>query len=256
MLATSRARHRLVVAAALFVVAALMIAGCGSGAGPATSGRPTFLPSPSSPAPTPSTPTRTATPLPQSAVRGATVPPVAACRTERCHVTATAAATTGYRLRVWSVPGAAAHPVLQLLHHGRLSTWMVLLRGEAVRSTLTCRPAGPVAGCVVVSALGLHAGIGQMVLLSSGRLIDTGSFVVATTPAVVPADLDHDGFLDVAARDSDYRPNFAEGHLFDHTYRYDPAQRRFVSTGCSALLADPVGTPPPRRLQTEHCPAI
>jgi hypothetical protein len=170
-------------------------------------------------------------------------------------VTRTAPLTDGYALRLWSVPSGPAHPVLQLVHAGQSIAWMPLLRGQAIGSTLTCA-AAPTGNCVVISPLGVHAAIGEMVLVGGGRLADTGGFAVATTPGLVAADLNGDGYLDVSARDSDYRPNFAQGHLFDHTYRYEPQSHVFISTGCTALLTDPAHTAPPTTLQAGPCPKI
>lgn len=256
MLATSSARHRLAPVRACLglLTLAMLITGCGSGSGPATR-FPAATPTPSSSAPASarSTPNPTASAIPPAAADGR-APPVAACRSQRCRPTATERLPDGSGLRLWSVPGGAAHPVLQLLRGEQSIAWMMLLRGLASGSTLTCESTGLIANCVIVSPLGVHSGIGQMVLVSDGRLIDTGAFVVGTTPGVVAADLNGDDHLDVAARDSDYRPNFAQGHLFDHTYRYDPERRVFVSTGCTPLLTDPMNTPPPDTLQYRRCP--
>jgi hypothetical protein len=263
MLATSRVRHRhlLVRACVGLLPVAVVIAGCGDsgnlGAGVrSAASSPAASSSSPTPVPTLPGPNPTATSIPQAAVGRATAPPVPACRPQRCRVDQTARLADGYELKVWSVPGGAAHPVLQLIRNARSIAWMVLFRGQASASRLTCDASASVPNCVIISPLGLHSAIGEMVLVPAGRLVDTAAFAVATTPGLAAADLDHDRYLDVTARDSDYQPNFAQGHLFDRTYRYDAAQHRFVSTGCTARLTDPAHTRAPARLQTGDCPRI
>lgn len=262
MLADSGLRPRPVRAGLGLLAVAMIVAGCNSSTQPGTTSGTTTSPPPAhtspSPAPGPTLPgaNPTATPIPQSAVPGATAPPIAACRSQRCRIAHSAQLANGYRLVVWAVPGDAAHPALQLRRGAQSIAWLDLLRGEGIGSTLTCDATAPTPNCVLIAPVGLHSAIGEMILLPAGRLVDTGADVVATTPRIAAADLDHDGYLDAAARDSDYRPNFAQGHLFDRTYRYEPGQRRFLSTGCTPLLRDPRHAAAPARLQTGHCPAI
>lgn len=167
----------------------------------------------------------------------------------------------GYGIRVWKIADLSAHPVLELVSGGRSKAWLVMLRGDGTGSTMRCDTTPPASAqswtvnCVVVSPVGLHAAIGEMVLLSGSDLIDTGAYITATTPRIVAVDLNGDGYLDLAARDSDYLPNFAQGHLFDRTYSYDRAAGRFVGTGCTSPLADPAHAPTPTTLQVGPCPS-
>jgi hypothetical protein len=131
---------------------------------------------------------------------------------------------------------------------------MVLLRGQSRDGALTCESRTVPVNCAIVTPVGLHSAMAQLVFVANGRIIDSSAFVVAETPQLVAADLNGDGILDLSARDSDYRPNFAEGHLFDRTYRYDVSQHRFHSTGCSGRLANPRTAAPPAVLETGPCP--
>lgn len=196
---------------------------------------------------------------PNSSTSGATVaasPQLKACRQNRCAAGRTVPLRSSYAIRVWNVPGVQAHPTLELLSDGAATQWLILKRGSGDHPALTCNDTGAVANCIVVSATGMHSALAEMVLLLSGRLDDTGAVVVAQTPTLHAADLDGDGYLDLAARDSDYKPNFAQGHLFDRTFRYDRKRNDFVVTGCSPLLRDPNHARPPVRLQTASCPTI
>src|SRR3954447_6495611 len=255
---TSARRLRSRLARVLLVwVSATVLASCGttssddsgarSGAGTSGAGTLSLLPvlHPTMP---------TATAIPAAAHSGDTAPPMSACAGGACVAGASTSVPNGYVIRVWSMSGPAGRPIVELLTGGRSVEWMLLPRGEGGAAKVTCASAPPIGNCVVVSRLGIHAAIGEMVLVADRHLLDTGAFAIALTPQISVTDLDGDGYLDLAARDSDYRPNFAAGHLFDHTYRYDHAAGRFVSTGCSILLDDPAATPGPRGLEHHPCP--
>ncbi|MCW2524503.1 MAG: hypothetical protein JWO63_2838 [Frankiales bacterium] len=191
---------------------------------------------------------------------GATSPPLPQCAQGGCSAAALQPLAGGYAIRAWQIADLTAHPVLELVSDGRPKAWLMMLRGDGTGSTVTCDTKPPASAqswmvnCVVVSGVGLHAALAEMVLMSGSDLIDTGAYITATTPRVVAVDLNGDGYLDLAARDSDYKPNFAEGHLFDRTYSYDRASGRFVGTGCTAALADPAHAPAPTTLQVGRCP--
>lgn len=177
-----------------------------------------------------------------------------ACGNDGCSAGDAVPLGAGKQIRLWTVPGEAAHPVLEMRRGDQVVGWMPMVRGQSSGATLSCDARGDVPNCVVISAVGVHSALAEMILIRPGRMIDTGAFVTAATPTVVASDLDGDTYLDVSARDSDYTPNFAQGHEFDRTYRYDAPTARFVATGCSPRVADPVHDPTPTHLQTGACP--
>ena len=206
------------------------------------------------PAPTPVLHPTATTGTAVPAAAGATAPPSSICPRPACVAGPRATLPDGHVVRLWSRPGAAGRTVVELVAAAAPVEWMVLPRGQGGAEQVRCASARSIAACVVVSRLGVHSAVGEMVLVVAGHIVDTGAFVIAQTSTISVTDYDHDGYPDVAARDSDYRPNFAEGHLVDHTYRYASASGRFVSTGCTASLADPIDGPAPVALQHGRCP--
>jgi hypothetical protein len=168
----------------------------------------------------------------------------------------------GYSVRLWSslAPTAVlapdrSTPVLQLLRDGRHLQWWQARSGFGWEAKLDCLAAhaSVPAQCAVLAEVGSHAGIAQLVLLHDGALISPSRASVSFDGGrPMSADLDHDGWLDVLGTENDYQPNYATGHNFWATYRFDGESLQ--RTGC-VLRRTPAG-PPPDRLLTGACPVV
>jgi len=168
----------------------------------------------------------------------------------------------GYSTRLWSsaAPTAASTPdrstpVLELLRGGRHVQWWQGRSGFGWRAALDCRPASAAvpAHCAVLAEVGSHAGVAQLVLLRSGTLTGPSEASVSFDGGrPLAADLDGDGWLDVLGTENDYRPNYATGHNFWATYRFDGTSLR--RTGCAPRPTS--ATPQPAVLLTGACPVV
>lgn len=177
------------------------------------------------------------------------------CATWHCTRAQTADLGGGYAVSVWHAGKAGdftTKPVLELSRDGVAVQWWLSPNGFGWSGALTCAgPGAPEPHCVFTDGSGAHSSIAQVLLLRSGRLTALREgYVEADLPTVLARDLDGDGYLDVVALDSDYTPNFAQGHLFWNTFQY--AGRHLVSTGCQPRTSP--HDAPPTRLADGPCP--
>lgn len=172
---------------------------------------------------------------------------------EQCvHSTCTKAQTVrlggGYAISLWHAGALGdfrTKPVVGLSHDGTAVQWWLWPAGDGWSGALSCRAQQ----CVLTDGEGAHSAVAQVMLLQGGRLVaPPRAAVVADLPTVLARDLDGDGDLDVVTLDSDYTPNFAQGHQFWNTYRFNGVE--LASTGCM-----PKTGPPPTRLVMQPCPA-
>lgn len=225
--------------AASIVLGSLLLAGCARAPQPKTHSAAT---GPSSP--------RTAT--------SATGP--APCAQWTCGADAPVQLGAGYSIRLWSSappsPAASGNlsstPVLELLRDGQHTQWWVADLGYGWAATMTCLTTGPEPNCVVVSQQGAHAGAAEMVLLRSASLVGPArTRIVFDSGTPFAADLNGDGYLDLIGSNSDYQPNYANGHNFWVTYRF--SRDSMIETGCVRLASR--SEPRPNHLLSGPCPA-
>lgn len=170
------------------------------------------------------------------------------CVTGTCTKAQTAGLGGGYAISIWHAGPLGDYrtkPVVELSRDGVAVQWWLWPAGDGWAGALVCRAQQ----CVLTDGDGVHSSVAQVVLLRDGRLVAPAkAAVIADLPTVLVRDLDGDGDLDVIALDSDYTPNFAQGHQFWNTYRF--ADDQLVSTGCM-----PKTGPPPAWLATQPCPS-
>jgi hypothetical protein len=177
------------------------------------------------------------------------------CATWHCTSAQTVDLGGGYAISLWH----AGHrgdfdtlPVLELSRNGVAAQWWLAPNGFGSSGALTCRARAPEPHCVFTDGAGAHSSIAQLLLVRSGQLVaPKQAYIEADLPTVLARDLDGDGYLDVIALDSDYTPNFAQGHLFWNTFRFAGGQ--FTSTGCQSRTSP--NDPAPTRFVSGHCPA-
>ena len=141
-------------------------------------------------------------------------------------------------------------PVLRLARNGVVQSWLILptQQGSAMQVALTCAATRP--QCAVTGAQGANGGFGAVVVVRNGAMVTSPLFVVnAAAYGVVARDLDHDGYLDLAAPENDFIPNYAQGGSFWQTYRYTDAAMK--SVGCSKVVHRKLLVPV--RMQTGRC---
>lgn len=177
------------------------------------------------------------------------------CTTWHCTRAQTVGLGGGYAISLWHAGKAGdftTQPVLELSRDAVAAQWWLVPNGFGWSGSLTCQSAhAPQPHCVYTDASGPHSSVAQLVLLQSGRLVaPRHASVEADLPTVLARDLNGDGYLDVVALDSDYTPNFAQGHLFWNTYRFAGGQ--YTSTGCVARPTP--NDPAPTQLATGRCP--
>jgi hypothetical protein len=170
------------------------------------------------------------------------------CVTSTCTQAQTASLGGGYAIGIWhagTVGDFRTKPVVELSRDGVAVQWWLWPAGDGWSGALSCRAQQ----CVLTDGDGVHSSVAQVMLLRGGRLVAPArAAVVADLPTVLARDLDGDGDLDVVALDSDYTPNFAQGHQFWNTYRFNGDE--LASTGCA-----PKTGPPPTQLARQPCPA-
>lgn len=170
------------------------------------------------------------------------------CVIGTCTKAQTVSVGGGYAISIWHAGALGdfrTKPVVELSRDGVAVQWWLWPVGDGWSGALSCRAQQ----CVLTDGDGAHSSVAQVMLLRGGRLVAPArAAVVADLPTVLARDLDGDGDLDVVALDSDYTPNFAQGHLFWHTYRFGDDQ--LASTGCV-----PKTGPAPTRLVTRPCPS-
>ena len=230
-------RRRLLVGAAGTVVVA-----AGASVGVALGGSPT----PAAPPSTSSAPVQ----------RPTSVAMPAQCRSLGCTKAQTADLGNGYSISLWHSGKAGdfrSEPVIGLSNDGIAVQWWSSPRGYGWAGSLTCATRAPEPNCMLTDGDGAHSAVAQSIVLRAGRLVASAkAVVVADLPTVLARDLDRDGYLDVIAVDNDYTPNFAQGRLYWHTFRY--ADGRLVSTGC-ARKGSP-NEPAPAQPVTGDCPRL
>ena len=168
----------------------------------------------------------------------------------------------GFSARLWSsaAPTGLAEPdrstpVVELLRDGRHLQWWQSGSGFGWAAALECRPASVAvtAHCAVLAEVGSHAGLAQLVLLRAGTLsAPSGASVSFDGGRPLAADLDGDGWLDVLGTENDYQPDYATGHNFWASYRFDGTSLQ--RTGCTPRPTS--ATPAPVRLLTGACPVV
>lgn len=168
----------------------------------------------------------------------------------------------GYAVRLWSSAAPTglpapdrSTPVVELLRDGAHLQWWQGRSGFGWQAALECRPASDrvAAHCAVLAGVGSHAGVAQLVLLRSGTLTGPSEASVSFDGGrPVAADLDGDGWLDVLGVENDYQPNYATGHNFWASYRFDGTSLQ--RTGCTPRPTP--ATPAPDRLLTGTCPVV
>jgi hypothetical protein len=186
----------------------------------------------------------------------------APCRQWSCSPSRSIPLGDGYSVRLWSSAAPTAGvtldrstPVVELLRDGRHVQWWQGRSGFGWKAALDCRPASRavLAHCAVLAEVGSHAGVAQLVLLQSGTLTGPARASVSFDGGRPrAADLDGDDWLDVLGTENDYQPNYATGHNFWATYRFDGS--RLHRTGCTPRPTP--ATPQPDRLLTGACPVM
>ncbi len=171
----------------------------------------------------------------------------AKCATWGCTKAQTVDLGNGYAISLWRTgkPGDfTTEPVIELTRGGVSVQWSLWPRGYGWAASLQCNAGAAEPNCMLTDGAGVHSAAAQMVILRAGKLVlPAKAYVVADLPTIAVTDLDDNGYLDIVALDSDYTPNFAQGHLFWRTFRY--ADDELVSTGCT-----------PRRSSSEAAPTV
>lgn len=145
-----------------------------------------------------------------------------------------------------------SRPVIELLDRGVAVQWWISPQGDGWTGSLTCNTSGPEPNCDLLDSVGMHAGVAEMVILRGGRLVHPADAQVTTNSVgMSAADLNGDGYLDVIGSTNDYRPNYAQGHTYWQTFRYDNG--RLVVTGCAPQAR---GSAAPSHLLTGPCPSV
>jgi len=164
------------------------------------------------------------------------LPMPAKCASWGCRKARTTDLGAGYAVTLWhagKVGDYRAKPVVELSHDGVAVQWWLWPRGHGWDAAIECSVQAPEPNCMLSAGDGVHSGVAQLLILRHGRLdAPPRASVIADLPALTVRDLDADGYLDVVAIDSDYTPNFAQGHLFWNTFRFAGGQ--LMSTGCAA----------------------
>jgi hypothetical protein len=244
-------------AALVTLVAALTAAGCarvtegtGSGVGLSRSGEarfPSQAPttsastsesssaptSQSPPAPTNSTPTA-------SSPSAQAVPPPRLCGSGRCKAVGSAPLDHGYQVTIYSAPspgGGVAATVTELSLDRVPVYWHVT--DDASASQVACSPA-PQPNCGLAVFVGAHASE-ALGLLRVGNGFQPYARADSNTPTTKIADLNGDGWIDVAAIQNTYQPSYAAGQVYWQTSTSNG--RHFASTGCSVPSREPSAAP-------------
>ena len=176
-----------------------------------------------------------------------------ACRQWSCRPRQTVQLPDGYQLRLWLSTDQLnfrSRPVVELLHEGVSKQFWVSPKGDGWNGSLSCLKGGSDVNCALISTAGMHANVGEVVLVQDGGLVHSvGAEVTTDSVGMRAADLNGDGTLDIIGVTNDYQPNFAQGHNYWQTFRYGGGQ--LTETGCA--LQQP-GAPAPTQLLTGPCP--
>jgi hypothetical protein len=182
----------------------------------------------------------------------AAVPPPPFCQPGACQQRLSASLTAPYGIAVWSNPNfnGVAVTIVELTRNGVPVTWQG--KPDQTPSQLSCITSDH-SNCVLVDLTGAHGSIASVWRLvgdASGASLVHGASAQAATPTMQAADLDHDGWVDVAGLQNDYTPSYAAGRVYWQTWKSDGT--RLMSTGCSA----PSHTRPaaPSAFESGNCP--
>jgi hypothetical protein len=182
------------------------------------------------------------------------LPKPANCMTWGCTKAQSVDLGNGYAISLWHAGKSGdmrTDPVVELTDRGVSVQWLLWSRGYGWSGSLKCSSAAAEPSCIITDGAGVHSAAAQLVILRSGKLVfPAKAYVIADLPTITVRDLDDDGDLDVVALDSDYTPNFAEGHLYWRTYRNAAGQ--LLSTGC--VRRNSPAEPAPITLLTGACP--
>ena len=184
------------------------------------------------------------------------LPMPAKCASWRCTKARTVDLGADYAVTLWhagKVGDYRAQPVVELTHDGVAVQWWLWPRAHGWDAAIQCSVQAPEANCMLTAGDGVHSGAARLLILRHGRLdAPPRASVIADLPTLTIGDLDADGYLDVVAVDSDYTPNFAQGHLFWNTFRFAGGQ--LMSTGCAARTSPT--EPAPAHPLNGTCPAV
>jgi hypothetical protein len=164
------------------------------------------------------------------------VPMPVQCASWGCTRARTVDLGAGYAVTLWHAGKAGnyrAEPVVELTHDGISAQWWLWPHGYGWDAAIQCSVRAPEPNCMLTDGDGAHSAAAQLIILRRGRLdAPARASVIADLPTVAVRDLDGDGYLDLVAVDSDYTPNFAQGHLYWNTFRFVGGQ--LASTGCAS----------------------
>lgn len=181
------------------------------------------------------------------------MPPPARCRVWGCRPRQTIELTRSWTVRLWlSTDELNSHsrPVVQLLHGPVAVQWWISPQGDGWEGSLTCLTSGREPNCDLIDSRGMHAQIAEMLILRGGRLVHPArAEAISNSFGMRAVDLNGDRYLDVIGTTNDYRPNFAQGHNYWQTFRYQNGQLRL--TGCAPKSGN---APAPSSLLTGTCP--
>jgi hypothetical protein len=179
----------------------------------------------------------------------------AACRQWSCQPRQTLPLSDGYQVRLWlsaDPRNFRSRPVVELLHEGVARHYWVSPQGDGWNGSLTCLTGGSGANCVLIDTVGMHANVGEVVLVQDGQLVHpVDAEVMTDSVGMRAADLDGDGDLDVIGVTNDYQPNYAQGHNYWQTFRYGGGL--LTETGCALQR---LGAPAPTQLLSGGCPTV
>jgi hypothetical protein len=145
-----------------------------------------------------------------------------------------------------------SRPVVELLDHGAAVQWWISPQGDGWNGSITCASSGPEPNCVLIDSLGMHANVAEVIVLHDDRLAHAAAAqAIADSPGMRAVDLNGDGYLDVVGSTNDYQPDYAQGHNYWQTFRYQDG--RLDVTGCTP---QGTGAAAPTHLLTGTCPTI
>lgn len=168
------------------------------------------------------------------------------CPVSSCHLRLSGSLSRPYSVAVWADDAQPA--TIVALTAGSSNAGSETLADQSP-AQLSCMSNGELSHCIVVDQIGAHSSIGYLLRVRNGALA-LGPSVQAATPTMQAADLNQDGWIDIAGLQNDYTPNYASGQVYWQTWVSDGTQLR--STGCGAL--GHAASSPPTAPLTGKCP--